>query len=69
MTDQYPGALILTIRDGGVYIGGEKIADLAGVINPDLIMEVREGQEDDAIAPLDAWTGEVRVPVTAGLLI
>jgi hypothetical protein len=59
--DQYPAAIILTIRDGKIISGCEPIADLADVINPDLI--------DNMVAPLDEWRGEIRVPVAMGLLV
>ena len=63
MTDQYPAAVILTIRDGQVTIGGEKLADLADVLNPDLIRrEVADGQGVGMVAPLDEWRGGSRVP-------
>ena len=68
MTDQYPAEIILTIRDGKVTIGGEKLADLADVINPGLICEVADGQDDGMVAPLDEWRGEIRVPVAVGFL-
>ena len=62
-------AIILVIRDGQVTIGGEKLADLADVLNPDLIRrEVADGQDDSMVAPLDEWRGEIRVPVAAGFL-
>ena len=69
MTDQYPAEIIFTIRDGKVIFGCEPIADLADVINPDLICEVADGQDDSMIAPLDEWRGEIRVPVSMGLLV
>lgn len=70
MSDQYPAEIILTIRDGQVTIGGEKLADLADVLNPDLIRrEAADGQDDGLIAPLDKWHGEIRVPVSMGLLV
>nr|DAV40235.1 MAG TPA: hypothetical protein [Caudoviricetes sp.] len=70
MTDQYPAAIILTIRDGKIISGCEPIADLADVINPDLIRrEVADGQDDNMMAPLDEWRGEIRVPVAMGLLV
>lgn len=69
MADQYPVEVILTIRDGQVAIGGEKVADLADVLNPDLIRrEVADGQGVGVVAPLDEWRGEIRVPVAAGFL-
>ena len=70
MTDQYPAAIILTIRDGQIISGCEPIADLADVINPDLIRrEVADGQDDSMVAPLDEWRGEIRIPVAMGLLV
>ena len=70
MTDQYPAEIIFAIRDGQVIFGCEPIADLADVINPDLIRrEVTDGQGDDLIAPLDEWCGEIHVPVSMGLLV
>lgn len=70
MPDQHPAAIILSIRDGQVILGGEKLVDLADVINPALIRrEVTDGQDDSLIAPLDEWRGEIRVPVAAGLLV
>ena len=70
MTDQYPAEIILSIRDGQVILGGEKLADLGDVINPALIRrEAADGQDDSLIAPLDEWRGEIRVPVSAGLLV
>lgn len=70
MSDQYPAAVILTIRDRQVTIGGEKLADLADVLNPDLIRhEVADGQDDGMVAPLDEWRGEIHVPVSLGLLV
>ena len=70
MTDQYPAAIILTIRDGQIISGCKPIADLADVINPDLIRrEIADGQDDSMVAPLDEWRGEIRVPVTMGLLV
>jgi len=69
MSDQHPAAIILAIRDGQVAIGGEKLADLADVLNPDLIRrEVADGQDDGMVAPLDEWRGEIRVPVAVGFL-
>lgn len=69
MSDQHPAAVILTIRDGQVTIGGEKLADLADVLNPDLIRrEVADAQDDSMVAPLDEWRGEIRVPVAEGFL-
>lgn len=69
MSDQRPAAVILTIRDGQVTIGGEKLADLADVLNPDLIRrEIADGQGVGMVAPLDEWRGEIRVPVAAGFL-
>ena len=69
MTDQYPTEIVFTIRDGKVIFGCEPIADLADVINPTLIRhEVADGQDDSLIAPLDEWRGEIRVPVSMGLL-
>ena len=70
MTDQYPAAIILTIRDGQIISGCEPIADLADVINPTLIRrEIADGQDDSMVAPLDEWRGEIRVPVAMGLLV
>lgn len=70
MSDQYPAAVILTIHDGQVTIGGEKLADIADVLNPDLIRrEVADGQDGGMVAPLDEWRGEIRVPVSMGLLV
>ena len=70
MTDQYPAAIILTIRNGQIISGCEPIADLADVINPTLIRrEVADGQDDSMVAPLDEWCGEICVPVTMGLLV
>lgn len=70
MTDQYPATIILAIRDGQVTICGEKLADLADVLNPDLIRrEVADGQDGDMVAPLDEWRGEIHVPVSLGLLV
>lgn len=70
MTDQYPAAIILTIRDGKIISGCKPIADLADVINPALIRrEIADGQDDSMVAPLDEWRGEIRVPVAMGLLV
>ena len=70
MTDQYPAAIILTIHDGQIISGCKPIADLADVINPDLIRrEIADGQDDSMVAPLDEWRGEIRVPVAMGLLV
>lgn len=70
MTDQYPAEIIFAIRDGQVIFGCEPIADLADVINPDLIRrEVADGQDDNMVAPLDEWRGEIRIPVSMGLLV
>ena len=70
MTDQYPAAIILTIRNGQIISGCKPIGDLADVINPDLIrLEIADGQDDSMVAPLDEWRGEIRVPVTMGLLV
>ena len=69
MTDQYPADIIFTIRDGKVIFGCEPIADLADVINPSLICEVADWQDDSMIAPLDKWHGDIRVPVAAGFLV
>lgn len=69
MSDQHPAAVILTIRDGQVTIGGEKLADLADVLKPDLIRrEVADGQDVGMVAPLDEWRGEICVPVAVGFL-
>lgn len=69
MSDHYPAEVILSIHDGQVTIGGEKFADLADVLNPDLIRrEVADGQGVGMVAPLDEWRGEIRVPVAVGFL-
>lgn len=69
MSDQYPAEVILTIRDGQVTIGGEKLADLADALNPDLIRrEVANGQGVGMVAPLGEWRGQIRVPVAVGFL-
>lgn len=69
MSEHHPAAIILAIRDGQVTIGGEKLADLADVLNPDLIRrEVADGQGVGMVAPLDEWRGEIRVPVSVGFL-
>ena len=69
MSDQHPAAIILTIRDGQVTIGGEKLADLADALNPDLIRrEVANGQGVGMVAPLGEWRGRIRVPVAVGFL-
>lgn len=69
MTDQYPAEIIFTIRDGKVIFGCEPIADLADFISPDVICEATDGQDDGLIAPLDKWHGDIRVPVSMGLLV
>lgn len=69
MSDQYPAEIIFTTRDGKVFFGCEPIADLADFISPAVICEAADGQDDGLIAPLDKWHGEIRVPVSMGLLV